>query len=64
MKTAWTAALAVATLLSTAPVAGAAGKLDTSKIEQLTGVKGEWNEKEGVFTARAPRTDLSVTAPA
>ena len=36
-------------------------KLDTAKIEQLTGVNGEMNEKEGVFTVRAPRTDLQVT---
>jgi hypothetical protein len=36
-------------------------KLDTAKIEQLTGVKGELNEKEGVFTVRVPRTDLQVT---
>jgi Domain of Unknown Function (DUF1259) len=35
-------------------------KLDTGKIEQLTGIKGEFNEKEGVFTVRAPRTDLQV----
>jgi hypothetical protein len=39
----------------------AQGKLDTTKIEQLTGVKGDLNEKEGVFTVRAPRTDLQVT---
>ena len=39
----------------------AQGKLDTAKIEQLTGVKGDLNEKEGVFTVRSPRTDLQVT---
>jgi Domain of Unknown Function (DUF1259) len=39
----------------------AEGKLDTAKIEQLTGVKGELNEKEGVFIVRAPRADLQVT---
>ena len=39
----------------------AQGKLDTAKIEQLTGVKGELNEKEGVYTVRVPRTDLQVT---
>jgi hypothetical protein len=44
------------------PSLAAQGKLDTAKIEQLTGVKGELNEKEGVFTVRAPRTDLQVTA--
>src|SRR4029078_12325425 len=39
----------------------APAKLDTAKIEQLTGLKGELNDKEGVFTVRAPRTDLQVT---
>jgi hypothetical protein len=39
----------------------AQGKLDTAKIEQLTGVKGELSEKEGVYTVRVPRTDLQVT---
>ena len=43
------------------PSIAAQAKLDTAKIEQLTGVKGELNEKEGVFTVRAPRTDLQVT---
>src|SRR5256714_5804861 len=36
--------------------------LDTAKIEQLTGAKGELNDKEGVFKVNAPRTDLAVTA--
>jgi len=36
--------------------------LDTAKIEQLTGVKGEMNDKEGVFKVSVPRTDLAVTA--
>ncbi|PYJ15079.1 MAG: hypothetical protein DME96_14430, partial [Verrucomicrobia bacterium] len=31
------------------PSLAAEGKLDTAKIEQLTGVKGELSEKEGVF---------------
>jgi hypothetical protein len=48
-------------LANTALSNAAQGRLDTAKIEQLTGVKGEMNEKEGVFTVRAPRTDLQVT---
>src|SRR5439155_11993827 len=44
------------------PSLAAEGKLDTAKIEQLTGVKGELSEKEGVFKVSAPRTDLQVTA--
>ena len=43
------------------PGLAATGKIDAAKIEQLTGTKGEMNEKEGVFTVRAPRTDLQVT---
>src|ERR1051325_3202787 len=39
----------------------APAKLDTAKIEQLTGLKGELNDKEGVFTVKAPRSDLQVT---
>jgi len=45
--------------VSSSPAAEA--KLDTAKIEQLAGVKGDLNEKEGVFTVRAPRSDLQVT---
>jgi hypothetical protein len=39
----------------------AVSKLDSAKIEQLTGAKGELNEKEGVFIVRVPRADLQVT---
>ncbi len=35
-------------------------KLDIAKIEQLTGIKGQMNEKEGVFKISAPRADLKV----
>jgi hypothetical protein len=48
-------------LANTALSNAAQGRLDTAKIEQLTGMKGEMNDKEGVFTVRAPRTDLQVT---
>src|SRR3954469_17095726 len=39
-----------------------AGALNTARIEQATGLKGEWNEKEGVFKVQVPRSDLNVTA--
>ena len=58
------AGLAFASMIlanTVAPSIAAQGKLDTAKIEQLTGIKGEFNEKEGVFTVRAPRNDLQVT---
>jgi len=48
----------IAVMLAAQPAA----KLDTAKIEQLTGLKGQWNEKEGVFKVQVPRSDLSVTA--
>src|SRR5438477_7305648 len=35
---------------------------DTAKIESLTGAKGTFSEKEGVFKVSMPRSDLSITA--
>ena len=35
--------------------------VDTAKIEQLTGLKGKLNDKEGVFKVAVPRSDLKVT---
>src|SRR6266498_4045270 len=34
--------------------------VDTNQIEKLTGLKGAWNESEGVFKVSAPRTDVKV----
>jgi hypothetical protein len=42
--------------------AAAKNGLDTAAIETATGLKGKWNEKEGVFKVEMPRSDLSVTA--
>src|SRR5438093_2360189 len=42
------------------PSLAAEGKLDTAKIEQLMGVKGELSEKEGVFKVTVPCSDLKV----
>jgi hypothetical protein len=50
-------------LLPTALAAFAlAAPLDAARIEQLTGAKGAWNDKEGVFKVSFPRADLQVTA--
>jgi hypothetical protein len=38
-----------------------AASLDTARIEQLTGLKGALNEKEGVFKVSFPRKDLAIT---
>jgi hypothetical protein len=40
---------------------GNGSKLDTQRIEELTGAKGALNEKERVFKVSVPRTDLSIT---
>src|SRR5438477_13047698 len=53
--------LAAVLLLATAPAIAAKG-LDTARIEQITGLKGQWTEKEGVFKVQVPRSDLAVTA--
>src|SRR5262245_31719537 len=54
-------AFAFFTLIRGVPCSVAEEKLDTAKIEQLTGAKGQLNEKEGVFKVNMPRTDLNVT---
>jgi hypothetical protein len=43
------------------PKNGKETKLNTAQIEQLTGVKGSMNEKEGVYKVSVPRSDLAVT---
>lgn len=48
----------VAVLLAAPPAA----KLDTAKIEQLTGLKGKLDEKEGAFKISYPRNDIGSTA--
>ena len=55
---------ALATPANAAPKlsSGSGPRLDTARIEQLTGAKGKLDEKEGVFKVSVPRADLSVTA--
>src|SRR6266542_263407 len=55
-----TAALG-ATPVSAAGAGSAKSALDTAQIEQLTGAKGQLDEKEGVFKVSVPRTDLQPT---
>ena len=38
------------------------GGLDTAKIEELTGLKGKLDEKEGVFKVSMPRPEVAATA--
>ncbi len=44
-----------------APSFADGGKLDVGKIEKITGMKGDLNEKEGVYKLSLPRKDLSIT---
>ena len=37
-----------------------AASLDTARIDQLTGLKGKMNEKEGVYKITFPRNDVKV----
>src|SRR5438128_4466977 len=39
----------------------ASAALDTAKIDQITGLKGKFNEKEGVYKVTFPRSDVKVT---
>src|SRR3954451_24190397 len=45
---------------SVAVLTAAASDFDTAKIDQLTGLKGKLNEKEGVYRVTLPRTDVKV----
>ena len=56
------AALVLMPLAALAQNAGSPSKLDTQKIEQLTGARGALNEQEGTFKVSVPRSDLSIRA--
>jgi len=42
-------------------IAAGSAPLNTARIEQLAGVKGKLDDKEGVFRVSVPRSDLHVT---
>src|SRR5438270_1423669 len=56
MKQIVTIALVFAALLCASVAAG----LDTARIDELTGLKGKLNEKEGVYKITFPRSDVKV----
>lgn len=56
-----TSILIAASLALGAQVFAADKKLDTAKIEQITGMKGTYNEKENVFKVSMPRNDIPVS---
>ena len=43
-----------------ASIAAGSTALDTAKIDQVTGLKGKFNEKEGVYKVTFPRNDVKV----
>src|SRR5206468_10379920 len=51
-------ALAVFTLPSNA---AQSKQLDTAQIDELTGLKGKFNEQENVYKVSSPRTDLKIS---
>jgi len=58
MKPIITSSVVAVGLALCSPLALAA--LDTTKIDNLTGLKGKWNEKEGVYRVTFPRADVKV----
>src|SRR5881397_725197 len=57
MKQIVTIALVFAALLCASVAAG----LETARIDELTGLKGKLNEKEGVYRVTFPRDDVKVS---
>jgi hypothetical protein len=49
------------TWLSAAIATAAPADFDTARIDELTGLKGKLNEKEGVYRVTFPRADVPVT---
>ena len=51
----------VAALIATGAAPPGKQGLDTAEIEELTGAKGQLDEKDSVFKVSLPRTDLQAT---
>jgi hypothetical protein len=49
-----------AVIISFAIVVPGTAALDTAKIDQITGLKGKLNEKEGVYKITSPRSDVKI----
>src|SRR5262245_3545553 len=52
--------LLISLIFCATTTAALAAALDTAKIDQLTGLKGKMNEKEGVYKVTCPRNDVKV----
>jgi hypothetical protein len=53
--------IALALFLSAIAASSQDKKLDTARIDELTGLKGKLNEQENVYKVSAPRTDLKIS---
>src|SRR6266550_6134014 len=51
---------AITLLFAASVFASVAAGLDTTRIDELTGLKGKMNEKEGVYKITFPRSDVKV----
>ncbi len=47
-------------LAAASPAQAQSRRLDRPRLEELTGLKGTFNEQEGVFKVTAPRSDVEV----
>ena len=56
----WLVAAILSGIFSTTLLA-AGEKLDAARIDELTGLKGKMNEKEGVYKVTFPRNDVKVS---
>lgn len=52
--------LLIIVVVCASTLAALAVPLDTAKIDQLTGLKGKFNEKEGVYKVTFPRNDVKI----
>ena len=52
--------LATGIIFVTSICASVAAGLDTARIDEITGLKGKMNEKEGVYKVTSPRSDVKV----
>src|SRR5438552_3216042 len=61
MKTSLSYIAFLLTALTLISNAAQSKKLDTAQIDELTGLKGRFNEQEGVYKVSSPRTDLKIS---
>src|SRR2546426_7411173 len=61
MKTSSSSIAVLLTALTLASNAAQSKRLDTAQIDELTGLKGKFNEQEGVYKVSSPRTDLKIS---